>query len=288
MFHNSVPTLGTYALKMNRVPDPCQLCGTEVDSGVHALFKCPAARGFWLASQLGLYTNALPDDPSLLLQGIMSSIQPELFPSFANHLWALWKHRCNAVHGRKAFNAAAGLSIANGYDSLTKLACNFTTQPNLQQERSQESALNNDDGMHCWIDGSFNTNNEGGWAFVLLERGSVCWYGLDCGSISSPFHGELNACRLAMKHFQQQGIQSCTIHTDCQLLANLLNGVNLFDDVPWQCFTETQQTVQDFRFLNYSIVFSPREQNVIAHNLANYARINRVVGVQLVRTCIAM
>ncbi|KAJ1688103.1 hypothetical protein LUZ63_019493 [Rhynchospora breviuscula] len=223
-------SLGTYALKMNRVPDPCQLCGNEVDSGAHVLFKCPAARGFWLASQLGLYSNALPDDPTLLLQGIMSSIQPELFSSFANHLWALWKHRCNAVHGRKAFSAAAGLSIVMGMTLLTKLTGNFT-KPNLQQERSQESALNSEEGMHCWIDGSFDANGEGGWAFVLLEQGSICWYGLDCGSISSPFHGELNAFRLAIKHLQHQGIQSCTIHTNCQLLANLLNGVRVFIDI---------------------------------------------------------
>ncbi|KAJ4758242.1 RNA-directed DNA polymerase (reverse transcriptase)-related family protein [Rhynchospora pubera] len=67
MFHNSIPTQGLYARRLGKPQPSCPLCNNDDDDASHALFKCPAARAFWLAFNIGLHSLALPSNLSQVL-----------------------------------------------------------------------------------------------------------------------------------------------------------------------------------------------------------------------------
>ncbi|KAJ3684561.1 hypothetical protein LUZ61_013725 [Rhynchospora tenuis] len=235
LFQNSVPTASTYALKMHQPMVTCQLCDSTHDSGVHALFKCNTARAFWLATRLGLHTDSLPDEPRQLLHVIISTLQGNDLSSFANHMWALWKHRCLVIHEGKKFNVGTGLSIARGYDSLSMSAGKFKTQTGLQKIYGQGPPEDADIGLKCWLDGSYDERGDGGWACVFKWDGYRVYSETGFGTISSPFHAELNALQLAMNVTTREDMQECTFITDCQVLYRLLNGEEIFDAIPYLC-----------------------------------------------------
>ncbi|KAJ4806341.1 RNA-directed DNA polymerase (reverse transcriptase)-related family protein [Rhynchospora pubera] len=276
LFHDSIPTQGTYARKLRRDMPPCQLCDNEEESGVHALFKCPSARTFWLASRLGLQSDALPDDPKHLIQFITSTLHQGMFATFANHMWALWKHRCGVVHEERNFNAFSALRIANSYDALSNVVMRHIGHLPCTASQDSGAASSDKEEVQCWVDGSCDDQGEGGWAFVLFDQNTLKLYGAGSGKISSPFHGELNAVLLAVRAVQLEGIQRCVFHSDCQVLCNLLNGKVDVDAIPWQCFFEAQDAVNIFRDDGFTCVFCPRSVNVQAHCIANYARRNRI------------
>ncbi|KAJ4753156.1 RNA-directed DNA polymerase (reverse transcriptase)-related family protein [Rhynchospora pubera] len=236
LFHNSVPTIGTYASKMKSTQVPCQLCDSGVDDGVHALFKCSSARAFWLASPLGVHSDALPDDPRQLLQAVVGALHGSDFSSFANHVWALWKHRCAVLYGGKVFKVESGLSMARGFSFLSFLTGNFKITSTVRDALGHWSLEPTDAGLKCWIDGSYDNSGDGGWAFLIQQNQTLVMFGTGFGSVSSPFRAELQALQLAMRAMARGMLQDCVIYSDCQVLCRLLNGENIFDAVPWQCF----------------------------------------------------
>ncbi|KAJ4792453.1 Ribonuclease H-like superfamily protein [Rhynchospora pubera] len=278
LFQNSIPTSGTYALKMHQAMVTCQLCDSGHDYGVHALFKCNSARAFWLASPLGLHTDSLPDEPKQLLHVIISALQGNNLSSFANHMWALWKHRCLVIHENKKFNVESGLSIARGYDALSLCAGKFQPHIGVQKIYGHGPPQDADIGFKCWLDGSYDERGDGGWACVLKKDGFLVYSETGFGFVSSPFHAELNALQLAMIVITREEVQECTFLTDCQVLYKLLSGEEIFDAIPWQCYFQAKNLVQTFIACQYCCVFVSRDYNMEAHRLANQARICKGVS----------
>ncbi|KAJ1690698.1 hypothetical protein LUZ63_014853 [Rhynchospora breviuscula] len=276
LFHDSVPTMGTYASKMGRKMQPCQLCDNGDDSGVHALSKCPPSRSYWLASQLGLQSDALPNNPKELLHFFTVALQGDMFVSFANHLWALWKLRCGKIHDGRSFNVFSVLHMASYYDALSSTMTRHSVSAPLSTTDGLEGLDADHEGIQCWVDGSYDQHGQGRWAYVLHDNNSLIIYGADSRKISSPFHGELNAILLALRVIKHEGLKECRFYSDCQLLCRLLNGEALIDDVPWQCFFQVQDAVKVFKANSYICVYCPRRLNVEAHCLANHARKNRI------------
>ncbi|KAJ4755003.1 hypothetical protein LUZ62_089408 [Rhynchospora pubera] len=275
LFHDRVPSLGTYASIMRRNIPSCQICDSEEESGMHVLFKCPSARSFWLASYLGLQSDLVPGDPKQLLQFIAGTLQDRMFVGFANHLWALWKHRCGVVHEGKSFNALSALRIANSYDALSGVILSRNLHSTRNELHTDEQMQISREGLHCWVDGSYDGQGWGGWAYLIFEKDTLKMYGAEADYIVSPFHGELNAISSAMKAVQKEGWLNCVFHSDCQVLCNLLNGKADMDVVPWQCFSQALDLVRTFKELNLTCVFCPRNLNIEAHCIASYARVNR-------------
>ncbi|KAJ3688396.1 hypothetical protein LUZ61_017560 [Rhynchospora tenuis] len=276
LFHDAVPTTGTYVSKMNKPQVQWVLCNAGWDDGVHALFKCASARAFWFASGLGIQTAVLPDDARHLLHIMTTVLQDECFSSFANHLWALWKHRCAATHGGKIFRVESGLTLARGFDFLSTITSNYRARGPAGSSPVQNADTQIQRAFHCCIDGSFDDKGRGGWACVFRQDESLVRFGLGFGVCSSPFQSELQAMQLAIKILRDHQMQGCIFYTDCQLLCRLLNGENVLDAIPWQCFFQAQELTQVFRANHFSCVFINRDLNHEAHNLANYARRNRI------------
>ncbi|KAJ3705432.1 hypothetical protein LUZ61_009137 [Rhynchospora tenuis] len=271
---SDVPTLGTYARKMRRDMPTCQLCDSGGESGVHALFKCPSARSFWLTSCLGLQSNALPDDPRQLIHSITTALQENMFVCFANQMWALWKHRCGVIHEGKSFNVFSALKVADSYDSLSSITIKHSDLPVFSAAEDNQATNITSERIHCWVDGSYDDRGEGGWAFILFDNNTLRLYGAGSGKITSPFHGELNAVVLAVRAVQMEGFQHCVFHLGCQILCKLLNGKAGLDAIPWQCFSQALDAVEAFKRSDFSCVYCPRNLNVQAHCIANYARKN--------------
>ncbi|KAJ4812485.1 Cyclopropane-fatty-acyl-phospholipid synthase [Rhynchospora pubera] len=277
MFHNSIPTQGLYARRLGKPQPSCPLCNNDDDDASHALFKCPAARAFWLASNIGLHSLALPSNLSQVLSIIGNSLIRNDFITFACHVWAFWKQRCATVfHGNK-MNVMGALSMADSYASLireTSMLHIPRALRNVWEQSIQEGTV---DALVCWVDGSFSKPGDGGWAYILMKGDVLIQYAAQHGQIPNAFSGELKALQLAVRDTLLYGARQCLFLTDCDLLMKIMCGEEQVDVVPWQSFFEAKEAVNQFRLAdNFKCTLCNRNDNKIAHQLANYARIHRV------------
>ncbi|KAJ4789072.1 RNA-directed DNA polymerase (reverse transcriptase)-related family protein [Rhynchospora pubera] len=171
LVNNALPVTGTCASRLRKPVPLCEVCNLQPDLPPHALFQCPFAETFWFASPFCMRTQCLPFDVKELVFTVCQSLQGSMFVGFAYHLWALWK---------------------------TRLTSNFTIPKPLRLvwQQNQRSAQ---EGFMCFVDGSFDLPNYGGWAYAMHTGDSLVEYKLGGGDAFSAFGTELQAMKMAIK-----------------------------------------------------------------------------------------
>ncbi|KAJ4785223.1 RNA-directed DNA polymerase (reverse transcriptase)-related family protein [Rhynchospora pubera] len=276
LMHGALPLRGTCMARIGNHVTQCPVCDLGPDLPMHALFHCPFAETFWFASSFSIRSQQLPSNPTDLLIHISQSLQGMDFTSFVNHLWALWKCRCSHVYDGARLSHTTVTSMALTYNKWSRLTSSLTIPRPLKHIWSAAQQLV-ESGVTCFVDGSFKDPNCAGWGFLFYERDCLLRYGLRYGRARSATGSEISAMLLAVKTAIDMGLQNCTFFTDCSLLQQILDCRVAPDSLPWQEFNAMLELMDNFRsWSGFSCTFIPRENNIEAHHLANYARVHEI------------
>ncbi|KAJ3690859.1 hypothetical protein LUZ61_020023 [Rhynchospora tenuis] len=276
LISDGVPIRGSYAARLGFLAPECSVCGQGQELVRHALFSCQFSKAYWYGSPLALRTDCIPQNLISLLCYICNALEPAQFIEFANLIWALWKNRCSYVIEGKKLDARNTYQLANFHNNLSKLSTTMQITGPLKHIWKQTES-DRGEGVECYVDGSFQAPHAGGWAYILCCQGELKQYGSGCGNTDSSFSAELSAMMLAVREAMEQGLECCTFYTDCHQLQQILTGTIAIETVPWQNFHEVSSLVLNWRnYHGFHCKYLPREENLDAHFLANYARIHYV------------
>ncbi|KAJ4765720.1 RNA-directed DNA polymerase (reverse transcriptase)-related family protein [Rhynchospora pubera] len=274
LVNDALPLRGTCASRLRQQIPACQICGDGPDLPLHALFLCPFAETYRFASSLRM-SNLSPDILGILYT-ICQSMNGPQFTSFANNLWALWKSRCSHIYEGSPISTGTIAKLAANYNPMSRLVSSLKI-PKPLTHLWHTAASDASGGFSCFVDGSFNPPNSGGWAYVLFFNGLLQQYELGSGHAYSAFGTEIQTMHMVVRAAIQLGIELGTFFTDCLQLQQILEGRTNLDSVPWQDFHSTVELTSLFRLQHgYSCSFVPRESNQESHMLANYARLHRI------------
>ncbi|KAJ4792391.1 RNA-directed DNA polymerase (reverse transcriptase)-related family protein [Rhynchospora pubera] len=273
LLHDDVPVKSVFARMMRVQPPPCELCGLDQDSALHALFLCPIAEQSWLTSAIGLRVNALPADINQLVAWLSKQLTHQDFMRFANHLWAFWKARCKEVYEGKKIMVQQVSCMANSYTFLANLG-----DP---PRRSVSTIREEDDnyrsvveGLYCRMDGSYQCQGNSGWAYTLYNGSVLVEYGLGSGTADSPLHAEALAMHASLRAALAAGWSAAIFQTDCQVLANVINGFMSPETVDWTAYITILGLIATFKqYGDFLCCYVPRGELQLEHSLANHARI---------------
>jgi ribonuclease HI len=93
-------------------------------------------------------------------------------------------------------------------------------------------------GIICYIDGSFSSPNSGGAAYILYHDQEMIRYELQGFQACSPFHSELQAMRLALDALSSLRYATLTILTDCLELQKMMMNSLPPLDIDWRLYTQ--------------------------------------------------
>ncbi|XP_078164475.1 uncharacterized protein LOC144559336 [Carex rostrata] len=191
--------------------------------------------------------------------------------------WGIWKARCAFLFQNKTCDPERTLANALVQVGSQKL---ILSQPT-PKEHAGLTAMNlarfSASGYCCQSDGSFDHNENGGAAFVCKHDGILIGYELNpFVKATSPFHMETIALLMAIQNAVNWRIEECVFYTDSETLVKLLASdsyTQALQAVDWRSYSELMRVVLLLKSnAHYRCVFIPREDNLVAHQLANVAR----------------
>ncbi|KAJ4801544.1 Ribonuclease H-like superfamily protein [Rhynchospora pubera] len=276
---DALPVQGTFLNRLGSPIPPCALCRQGPEDALHALFLCDHARAFWFASPLTLHFNNETNNVCALLSGLSTALSGRSFVCFANLMWAFWKQRCSFVYDSKKFQIQTALQLAAYYNNLSTASSCMSIPRKLRSQNHTSDTLEITDNtaLTCFVDGSHDQLKRGGWAYIFSNRGTLVSYGVDSGTVASPFLAELKAMETGVRAVIHSGFDECLFLTDCLHLQQILVGKAPPDSVHWTEFQHTINLLQLFRAqVGFKCQHISRDGNTEAHFLANYARCNAI------------
>ncbi|KAJ4809267.1 RNA-directed DNA polymerase (reverse transcriptase)-related family protein [Rhynchospora pubera] len=275
LLHDAILVKATFATRMRTQPPPCDVCGLDVDDAMHALFLCNSSRQCWLASDLGLRVDAMPQQIVQALIMVIQQLDDESLIRFANIIWAVWKARCKEVYEGKRSNVHQVLGNANSMIELSRLIKHSNEHMGsisitVSIPRVQEIPIQ---GMHCMMDGSFQENARAGWAYRIYRDGVLVKFEVGAEEATSPLHAEVLAFKAAFYAVLKEGVMEAHFYTDCETLVKVLNGVLNPEEIDWRVYLLVVNlilTMQQHEGL--VCCHAPRELLKHEHEMANYAR----------------
>lgn len=188
--------------------------------------------------------------------------------------WQVWKARCKAVFEDKR-------CIPEDTIKLT-LTGSVGRPPLCQSAQStytntREQSADPEKGYSVWTDGSFDSTDMGGAAYLLYFNNQLIRYEARTSQKAvSPFHMEVTALLMAVKLAANMHIDRCRFLTDCKLLVDSLDPIRRFQPLlaaDWRSYAELSQIANIFRANPlYCCEHISREENDKAHLIANWAR----------------
>ncbi|KAJ4763006.1 Ribonuclease H-like superfamily protein [Rhynchospora pubera] len=238
--------------RMPRWSPTCQRCNLENEYETHCFFFCPCSRAVWFCSNFGLRTHDLSLN---IVQAIKQCVQgrtKEEVVFFSMMMWEIWKGRNATVINHKKFDP---VEINMKYSAA---------------------------GWQIILDGSWDTSNKAGCAYLIFQRGKIWKIGYNYHTLQSPFHAEAVALKEALMIIQEGrdsgGGEEIEGYTDCQELVKAVMERDISNLSSWQAIEEVQQIIQIVDENQPAIWIKKVDRNAVqqAHKLANHARRNTV------------
>ncbi|KAJ1692004.1 hypothetical protein LUZ63_016159 [Rhynchospora breviuscula] len=223
-------------------------CSDE-DDAMHALFLCTRAKQCWLASDLGLRVDVLPQQARCkeVYEGKKIVIQQVLRDACSLHTLT----KCIGGQSRRR-----GITINNTTHSIRQI-------PVI--------------GKYCKMDGSYKEGGGAGWAYTFYENNELIQYGIRAGDATSPLHAELLALNAALHDALLIGWLEAIFYTDCEVISKVLNGVLPPEAVDWRVYLLFLDIISVFKqHENLICCYAPRELLTQEHELANIARVREL------------
>ncbi|KAJ4793735.1 hypothetical protein LUZ62_044981 [Rhynchospora pubera] len=192
-------------------------------------------------------------------------------------MWELWKSRNEVVLQHKNFDP---IEVKRKVDRWMATARESDDRVNVQSAREGMREMYCFDPSHFQIisDGSWDTTNRAGIAFVIYQGGYIWRIGYSFYELHDPFHAEVLAVKEALLHFQAQMTEErqerLQVFIDCERLVTMVN-VEDTDDLPsWRAKEDVVQLINLIKRSPQTITLDlvRREAVQQAHCLANWAR----------------
>lgn len=279
--HEAFPTAHALSRRIHSINPSCSMCETVVEGVLHAIFECPHARATWFRSSLGLRSsNHSQDNLRDLLKFLWQNLDESQIANFMILAWNIWKGRCAYLFQKKECNPDAVISASiSAWLSQQGLTRRVNKPINDAFGRCQSLAEQRDN--IAWLDGSFDEDEKGGAAYLLMSQQRLTRYEFKYFSTAtSPFHMEAMALLMAIEGTIAQQIQCCIFLTDSQLLADTFDSTSKLRPLiaaDWRSYTLLAQIGMLLKqYPLYSCAYIPREENEQAHRLPNLARLNQL------------
>ncbi|KAK6136178.1 hypothetical protein DH2020_030069 [Rehmannia glutinosa] len=277
--HGRLPVRAALHRRSTDTTPYCQRCGTTIETVEHTLRDCPWSQFFWRASPLRLdnllHTTTASIADMLMVISKMNNNDGECL--FAMLLWALWRARNVLIFQGKEMSHMQCFDIA--------LRCLNDFQSNKLRGRKQPAMPQQMD----WTpppEGHFKINtdasvmkNEGtGLGAVLRDHaGNILHTRSEHLTVDYSVEiAEALACRKGLLLARDLHLDHIQLETDCMKVVQAHNShqsdLSYFGTI-----------INDIRsignsFSSFSVIFTRRTANTIAHNLAKFAFSNSCNG----------
>ncbi|KAJ4811749.1 RNA-directed DNA polymerase (reverse transcriptase)-related family protein [Rhynchospora pubera] len=266
--------------RMPRWSPTCQRCNLENEYETHCFFFCPGSRAVWFCSNFGLRTHDLSLN---IVQAIKQCVQgrtEEEVVFFSMMMWEIWKGRNATVINHKKFDPVE-INMKVKHALQLQRQCGLEKNANRSMTgkiKYQYSAA----GWQIILDGSWDTSNKAGCAYLIFQRGKIWKIGYSCHTLQNPFHAEAVALKEALMIIHEGrdsgGGEEIEVYTDCQELVKAVMERDVSNLSSWQAMEEMQQIIQIVNENQPAIWIKKVGRNAVqqAHKLANHARRNTV------------
>lgn len=145
------------------------------------------------------------------------------------------------------------------------------------REIAEIESSDQEKGYRFWTDGSFDSMELGGAAYLVQFEDQLIRYEVRSFKRAVlPFHMEVLALLMAVKQAEYMSISKCRFYTDSKLLVETFDPVRKFlplQSADWRSYAELSQIGMILKANPlYYCVLKTREENEMAHLLANWAR----------------
>ena len=275
--HNLLPTRTALTNKGYHGPLSCCVCNMGVETSEHLFRDCSIAKEVFSAPPFSFGVAVCSwKDWILDKSQVLSS---HLFDKFLIVLWSLWLNRNNMLWKNKGHTVHSLIS-----SSMTWY--NEFLQASASPQKS--AILCKQKGMKHWVppsEPSLKLNSDGAFlpgipfggvggvvrnAMGQFQAGFSARYDF----ITSPFHAELIAIQHGLQMVQAFHWDSVIVETDCmQAVTTLTSSIEDLSPLG-ALISDIKASIHSIP--NCSIVFAPREANVVAHRLASHGYENNV------------
>lgn len=131
----------------------------------------------------------------------------------SNLMWAVWKARCEYIYEGKMKYVSSILHAAMAQINMAEI-CRLLQPMHMSEGIELEGSHTQQEGYHCWTDGSFAELDRGGVGYVIYLEDQLVQYEVRYQSAFSEFHIEAWALQLAVSAALSKGIVTCTFRTD--------------------------------------------------------------------------
>lgn len=141
---------------------------------------------------------------------------------------------------------------------------------------NEEVLVNEDNGMNCYVDGSWTQDWQGGVGVVLFKGEELLVYISEEVGACCPLQVEAIALRKAVQLVKTMGIHECTFHTDNQCLMEVVSQSQPPMESDWRALVIIFELWKIFRLSPlFRCVKVERSHNGLADLLAKKSRIGK-------------
>lgn len=275
--HGALPVRAVIAARIRHTSHLCQLCGTEPETVMHALFHCQFAKRAWLVSTLPLRTESLVDGFKDTVSVMAQSLTEQDMCVFVCTAWAIWRLRNEAVYaGKRQTVELCRRYCQKELDSCNKrrLAQGKLVNPPLQSGGPIDSQQVQP--FECFVDGAWEQGGKAGIGVYLKQNGVVVHWISKSIQVVNPAQAEARAVVEGYKVLLHKANGVGTVFSDSKETVFSLAG-NLPNIQDWRSYEDVWQawSIQTNDSNQLQTVHISREDNnlVIAHRLATQGRL---------------
>ncbi|KAJ3701906.1 hypothetical protein LUZ61_005611 [Rhynchospora tenuis] len=281
LLHKGLPLGVNMHARFTNYSPMCQRCQQENEYEMHCLFFCNTSRQVWFGSPLGIRVHELSLDIATTITQIMGAMDEEGNSLFANTLWELWKERNKNVIEHLPFkpqDVLQRVKTLGVYNQANVVAVQQRANERMVHEKYEFDAQ----GWQVVMDGSWDTSNLAGGAYVVYNKGCVHSTGLIAFQVQDPFHAEAMTMQEAVNYMNVNlNLPRATriqFFSDCLNLVEAVNQRENTDLPSWRAKHVVTDLIKQLEERNEGMTVHHVQREAVsqAHGLANIARRRRL------------
>ncbi|KAJ4791511.1 RNA-directed DNA polymerase (reverse transcriptase)-related family protein [Rhynchospora pubera] len=277
---NGLPLAINMHHRIQSISPMCSRCGQENEYATHCFFHCPGSRLVWFGGNLGIRTDCLPLNIDEAINSISLGMHEEGIREVCYTLWEIWLARNELFFQQRNFDPGRVCRRVQRWVNES-ISVDRDVLP-IQIEDSDNPYEYNSHSWQLIIDGSWDTSQNSGSAFLAYHEGVLVTIDFEKGNTADSFQAESVALQRAFDWAQvmsqEHGNERVHIFSDCISLVTALQEGNI-DTIPsWRARPILAAIIRQLEQLGDRITLTHvrREAVLPAHRLANLARRNRI------------
>lgn len=181
----------------------------------HLVHHCPFSRACFLATPLGLKTNALHGNFEQILLDISVKLEDDQWLVYVNSVWALWRYMNDRAYSGKQPDLQLFFKYLNliAKESRTGAASKYCSLTERVPSSVTLAEVSND--YACFSDGSWAEGWCGGIGIVVWFKKELIIYKSKAVRGCCPLQVKALALKESMQIVIGLGIKECSFYSDC-------------------------------------------------------------------------